>query len=54
MRIFVDHCSVEIFAQDGQVTMTELIFPDPESISVSVYASEGTATVSSLKLTTLP
>jgi fructan beta-fructosidase len=54
LRIFVDHCSVEIFAQDGQVTMTELIFPDPESISVAVYASEGTATVSSLKLTTLP
>ncbi len=54
LRIFVDHCSVEIFAQNGQVTMTELIFPDPESISVSVYASEGTATVSSLKLTTLP
>lgn len=53
LRIFVDHCSVEIFAQDGQVTMTELIFPDPESVSVATYASEGTATVSSLKLTTL-
>lgn len=35
---FVDHCSVEIFAQDGQVTMTELIFPDPESVSVAINA----------------
>ena len=44
---------MEIFAQDGQVTLTELIFPDPASVSLSVYASEGTATVSSLQLTTL-
>ncbi|MDQ0801406.1 sucrose-6-phosphate hydrolase SacC (GH32 family) [Arthrobacter sp. SLBN-112] len=44
---------MEIFAQDGQVTMTELIFPDPESVSLAIYASEGTATASSLKLTTL-
>ena len=33
--------------------MTELIFPDPKSVSLAVYASGGTATVSSLTLTTL-
>ena len=48
LRIYVDHCSVEIFAQDGQVTMTELIFPDPDSVSVTAYASGGTATLTSL------
>lgn len=48
LRIYVDHCSVEIFAQDGQVTMTELIFPDPDSVSVTAYASGGTTTLTSL------
>ncbi|MDR6688260.1 sucrose-6-phosphate hydrolase SacC (GH32 family) [Arthrobacter sp. 1088] len=53
LRIFVDHCSVEIFAQDGQVTMTELIFPDPENVGLALYASGGTVKASSLTLTTL-
>jgi fructan beta-fructosidase len=45
LTIFVDRCSVEVFAQDGQVTMTELIFPAPTSTDVAVYAVGGTATV---------
>ena len=53
LRIFVDHCSVEVFAQDGQVTLTELIFPAPDSVSVSAYATGGSATVPSLELTSL-
>ncbi|HEY9355364.1 MAG TPA: glycoside hydrolase family 32 protein [Arthrobacter sp.] len=51
LTIYVDRCSVEIFAQDGQVTMTELIFPAPTSTDVAVYALGGTATVSSLDIT---
>ena len=51
LTVYVDHCSVEVFAQDGLVTMTELIFPSPASTAVSLYASGGTATVSSLNLT---
>ncbi|WP_395398667.1 glycoside hydrolase family 32 protein [Arthrobacter sp. UC242_113] len=53
LRIFVDQCSVEIFAQDGEVTLTELIFPDPSSTGVSLYTTKGTAKVASLRLTTL-
>ena len=53
LRIFVDRCSVEIFAQDGQVTLTELIFPDPTSTSIALYAIGGTATATSLTLTAL-
>lgn len=51
LTIFVDHCSVEVFAQGGQVTMTELIFPAETSTVVSVYATGGTATISSLQVT---
>ncbi|MDQ0075580.1 glycoside hydrolase family 32 protein [Arthrobacter oryzae] len=51
LSIYVDHCSVEVFAQDGQVTMTELIFPAPTSTGLAVYASGGTATITSLHVT---
>jgi levanase/fructan beta-fructosidase len=51
LTIFVDHCSVEIFAQGGQVTMTELIFPADTSTEVAVYATGGTATVNHLQIT---
>ncbi|MEO5321121.1 glycoside hydrolase family 32 protein [Arthrobacter sp. CC3] len=51
LTIFVDRCSVEVFAQGGQVTMTELIFPTGTSTDLSVYAVGGTATIHSLQVT---
>ena len=49
--IYVDHCSVEVFAQDGQVTMTDLIFPAPTSTDLAVYAKGGNATINCLHVT---
>ncbi|WP_279325129.1 glycoside hydrolase family 32 protein [Arthrobacter glacialis] len=51
LSVYVDHCSVEIFAQGGLVTLTELIFPLATSTDVALYATEGTATVCGLNLT---
>ncbi|CAI3792032.1 glycoside hydrolase family 32 protein [Pseudarthrobacter sp. MM222] len=51
LTLFIDHCSVEVFAQNGQVTMTGLIFPGPDSTRVSLYAKGGTATAPCLKVT---
>ncbi|WP_427017435.1 glycoside hydrolase family 32 protein [Pseudarthrobacter sp. P1] len=51
LSVYVDHCSVEVFAQGGLVTVTELIFPSTTSTGVALYASGGTATVGSLNLT---
>ncbi|MET3950765.1 glycoside hydrolase family 32 protein [Arthrobacter sp. UYEF36] len=53
LTIYVDRCSVEVFAQDGQVTMTELIFPAETSTDVAVYAVGGAATMNSLQATQL-
>jgi fructan beta-fructosidase len=53
LTIYVDRCSVEVFAQDGRVTMTELIFPAETSTSLAVYASGGAATITSLQVTQL-
>ncbi|ABK01826.1 Levanase [Arthrobacter sp. FB24] len=52
LRIFVDHCSVEVFAQGGLVTLTELIFPDPVHTGITVFSTGGTAEAS-LQLTDL-
>ncbi|MDQ0867745.1 fructan beta-fructosidase [Arthrobacter sp. V1I9] len=51
LTIFVDRCSVEVFAQGGLVTMTELIFPAETSTELSVFAVGGTATVNNLQVT---
>jgi levanase/fructan beta-fructosidase len=50
LTIYVDRCSVEVFAEGGQVTMTELIFPAETSTGLSVYAVGGTATISTLQV----
>jgi levanase/fructan beta-fructosidase len=51
LTVYVDRCSVEVFAQGGQVTMTELIFPADTSTDVAVYATGGTATINRLEIT---
>ena len=48
MRIFVDHSSVEVFGNDGYVTMSNRIFPDQRKDGVEVYAVGGTVTLRSL------
>lgn len=43
LRVLVDRSSVEVFANDGRYTNTNLIFPDPASTGVSLSARGGTA-----------
>ena len=50
LRLYVDVSSIEAFAQDGLVTLTELVFPDPSSSGVSLYAVNGTARLIRLEL----
>ncbi|HEY3556110.1 MAG TPA: GH32 C-terminal domain-containing protein [Kribbella sp.] len=42
LRILVDRSSVEVFADQGQVTLADQIFPDPTSRGVSLFADNGT------------
>lgn len=48
LRLIVDSSSVEVFANDGEVAMTDQIFPDPASTGLSVFADGGNAQVKSL------
>jgi len=49
LQVFVDRCSVEIFANDGRRTMSHLVFPDWESTGVSLFAERGAAKVEELR-----
>lgn len=48
LRILLDRCSVEVFAGDGEVVLTELIFPSPQSDGLCLYAIAGTVALESL------
>ncbi|GAC1683517.1 MAG: hypothetical protein NVS9B3_01470 [Gemmatimonadaceae bacterium] len=48
LHIFVDWSSVEVFAGDGRVVITDQIFPDGESDGVALYAKGGSARLLSL------
>jgi fructan beta-fructosidase len=43
LHVFVDWSSVEVFAANGEVVLTEQIFPAPESDGVALYARGGAA-----------
>ncbi|MFB7948579.1 GH32 C-terminal domain-containing protein [Kitasatospora phosalacinea] len=43
LRVVVDTSSVEVYAADGRVVMTDQVFPDPANNGVPAYATGGTA-----------
>lgn len=51
LRIFVDRCSVEVFAQDGTATITDLVFPRDPSTAVGLLAEGDGGTVVSVAVT---
>lgn len=38
LRIYLDRCSVEVFAQDGLATITDLVFPAEAGTGMAVFA----------------
>jgi beta-fructofuranosidase len=48
LRVFVDQCSIEVFANDGEVVMTGRIYPSANSKGIKVY-SEGISRVVSFE-----
>lgn len=47
-RVLLDRCSVEVFADDGALVLTTLVFPSPRSLEVKAYVTGGAATLASL------
>ena len=50
LHVFVDSGSVEVFAMDGEVVLTELIFPKPESGGLCAYSIGGQAVLTRLAM----
>lgn len=48
LQIFVDWSSVEVFAEGGKAVLTDLIFPDPASRAIEVFARNGEVNLLSL------
>ncbi len=53
LQIFVDTSSIEVFANDGEVAVTSLFFPNETAKQVSLFSKEGSTNVPVLKLTEL-
>ncbi|WP_457973480.1 glycoside hydrolase family 32 protein [Arthrobacter sp. D1-17] len=51
LRIFLDRCSVEVFAQDGLATITDQVFPSDSSTAVGLLADGDGGTLVSLTVT---
>jgi levanase/fructan beta-fructosidase len=51
LRVFLDRCSVEVFAQDGLATITDQVFPGDSSTAVGLLAEGGAGTLVSLTVT---
>jgi fructan beta-fructosidase len=47
LRVIIDSCSVEVFAQGGLYVLTDLIFPSANSVGMALF-SEGSAQCRSL------
>lgn len=50
LHILVDSSSVEVFGNDGEVVITDRVFPDPRSGRVELFADGGSARLVSLEL----
>jgi fructan beta-fructosidase len=48
IEVVVDESSVEVFVGDGEVALTDLVFPDHEDDGLAVFAEGGTALVQHL------
>ncbi|WP_235941338.1 GH32 C-terminal domain-containing protein [Paenibacillus puerhi] len=42
LNVWVDTCSVEVFAGEGAAVITDLVFPEEGQSGVVVYAVQGT------------
>ena len=48
LHIFVDQSSIEVFANDGVLTMSALMFPNPDSLGIQLFSENGASNLLSL------
>jgi fructan beta-fructosidase len=50
LRILVDNCSVEVFVNEGEAVITELVFPAAPAGTLALYAAGGAVDLLSLDI----
>ena len=53
LHIFVDACSVEVFAENGETALTSLVFPSAASRGVEFFGPGESTSIRSLEVWTL-
>ncbi|WP_375434884.1 glycoside hydrolase family 32 protein [uncultured Hymenobacter sp.] len=53
LRLLVDKSMVEVFAQQGETTLTDLVFPKQHTGRITLAAEDGEAQITALRLTNL-
>jgi fructan beta-fructosidase len=53
LKIYLDHSSLEVFVDNGEVVLTELTFPIPEYDQISLRSLDGTTQIQQGKITEL-
>lgn len=50
LNIFIDKCSIEVFADEGRIAMTNLVFPTKPYNTIEFYSKGGEAIIGNVKL----
>jgi beta-fructofuranosidase len=50
LRVFVDRCLVEVFANDGRLALSRVVYPAAEATGIRLYAGGGAATARIVKV----
>jgi sucrose-6-phosphate hydrolase SacC (GH32 family) len=50
LHIFVDNSSIEVFANDGEATISSKIYPDPSNTGIEFFSVDGPIKIKSIKL----
>ena len=53
LQLFIDTSSIEVFANDGEIAVTSLIFPSELSKELVLFSNDGITNVVDLKITEL-
>jgi beta-fructofuranosidase len=53
LRVFIDTSSVEVFVNDGEMTMSSRIYPSPDDRRLEIYSAHGQAAVTGGAIWTL-
>jgi sucrose-6-phosphate hydrolase SacC (GH32 family) len=53
LRVLVDECSVEVYGGEGEVVISDLIFPDISSDGLSLATNGGNISLDSVEVRSL-